>query len=164
MSDSEFIYQFLLNSAKHYMEEEEKNNLNINKMNEKTKNNLNINKMNEKTKKKFINYMEHEGFDGLEYFCDILTDQIVNNNENTLNNEIKYLENKLSKLNNAEPMESEPSEQSAFFGESGMTQQRVFPSVRNGSQEATSKKRRPNKPRSPSPSSTKKQRIRGGPV
>mgnify|MGYP003649591371 FL=1 len=34
MNDSEFIYQFLLNSAKHYMEEEEGNNLNIEKMNE----------------------------------------------------------------------------------------------------------------------------------
>ena len=77
MSDSEFIYQFLLNSAKHYMEEEEGNNLNINRMN--------------KNKKNFINYMEHEEIDGLEYFCDILTDEIVDNDSSQHFNRIKLL-------------------------------------------------------------------------
>ena len=66
-SNSEFIYQFLLNSAKHYMKETDKgNNLNITNPN-----------INNKNKQNFIKYMEHKGIDGLEYFCDILTYQIV---------------------------------------------------------------------------------------
>ena len=115
-------------------------------------NKFNNNNRNNATKEMEVYYYE---------FIDLMRELVY---ETDVNKYDKIINRVQFEIDRVESMKSEPSEQTAFFGESGMTQQGVIPNVRTVSNnEVTSRlKQLRNENSQPNrPPSSKRPRVRG---